>query len=141
MRVYAFQVFGQDEFGPATLQDVIDLIERVTHQVKTEPARFDRIVGASFHFGHRRLFPVIAQPHAYATLQSLHGQHDELIVAQFVGVADNVRARLIDAQDHQRSFALRKRIGIEKFAHLITHQRQIARMAAEFDFRLLHRVR
>src|SRR5215831_21378111 len=87
------QLFRQHQLRAAALVDVIDLVKGVANEMKTEPAWFDQIVSASFHFVRENFLTVISQPHAHAFAQSLHSQGDDLIVAQTVCVTDDVRTR------------------------------------------------
>jgi hypothetical protein len=100
------QLFCQHQLGATGFVDVIDLIERVANQVKTEPARFDHVVRPAFHFVRENFLAIIPHAQAHALAHSFHSQRDELIVAQTICVTDDVRARFIHAEDHQHSLFL-----------------------------------
>src|SRR5262249_33187923 len=74
------QVLGEDQFSAASFQNVINPVESIAHQMKTESARFDRVMRAALHCVHRRFASVIAQAHPHAVTQSFHRQHDQLVV-------------------------------------------------------------
>jgi hypothetical protein len=119
--------------------DIIDLVKSVANQMKTEPAWFDQIVSASFHFVRKNFLTVISQPHSHAFTQPFHSQRDELIVAQAIRVTDDVRARFVHAEHHQQPFLFREWIAVKEIAHTFPQQRQVRSVTAEFDFRFLHR--
>ncbi len=101
-----FQILGHDQLGAARLQDVIDFVERVPDQVQPEPAGLDQIVRPPLHRVGFGLFAVIAQPHPNATAQPLEGKRNQLIVAQMVGVPNNVGAGFVYSQHHEGPFLL-----------------------------------
>src|ERR1700686_1556793 len=112
MRSSDFQLLRHDQLGPARPQDVIDLVEGVPDQMHSQSTRLDQIVCAALHPVAFRLFAVIAQPHPNATVQALERKRNQLIVPQMIGVANNVRARLVYSQHHERAFLLGKRIRV-----------------------------
>src|SRR6516164_9070292 len=60
------QLFRQHQLGTTALVDIIHLVKGVANQVKTEPARFDQVVRAAFHFVRYSFVTIIPQAHAYA---------------------------------------------------------------------------
>ncbi len=58
---------------------------------------------------------------------------DELIWLQLVGVADHIRARLVQAEYHQILLRLGERKIPQKLAHKFPHQRQIRGVAGELN--------
>ena len=84
------------------------------------------------------LFSVVAHTNAHTSAQSFHGQCDQLVVTQPVGVADDVCTRFIHPEYHQQSLSFGEGIAVEKIAHAVSHQGQVACMAAEFDLLPLH---
>src|SRR6266581_4402958 len=131
--ISSVQIFRQHQFSSTAFQNVIDFVERVLDQVQPETARFDQIVRPIFDGKGWRLFPVIAQSHPHTAVQSLEGKRDELIVAEVIGVPNNVGASFIDTEYHQGAFPVGKRVGLEKTAHEIAHQSQIGGVAGELD--------
>jgi len=106
--------------------------------METETTWSDGFVRAALHAMRGSLLTVVAEAHSNASTQTFHRQGNGSIIAQLIGVTDDVRARLVHPQHHQHSLLLRKRIAIEKIANDISHQRQITGVAAKLDFLLLH---
>src|ERR1700736_407028 len=133
------QVFREHELSAAAFQNVIDFIECIANEMQAETARFHMIVRASFHLMSGRLLSVVAQPHSNAVAQAFHRQGDWLVVAQFVSVTNDVGAGFIDAEHDEHAFLFGKGIVVEKFSHMLAHQSEIGRMAAELELPFLHR--
>src|SRR5687767_6126645 len=90
-----FQILRHDQFRPARFQNVIHLVEGIADQMEPEPARFDQVMRATFHFMCLRLLAVIAQAQPDAMAQSFHRKRDQLIVAQMISVPNNIGAGLV----------------------------------------------
>lgn len=98
--VRSLQIFGQHELGSSRFQYVIDLVERGANQMQPKTAGLNLVVTSTAHLVGGSLLSVIAYSHSDASAQTFHRQSDGLVVPQFVGMTDNVRAGLIDAEHH-----------------------------------------
>ena len=136
-----FQILCHQEFRAARLHKVIDFIESVPDQVQPEAAGLDQIMRPPLHRGRRCLFAVIAQPHPNTIPQAFEGKRNQLVVAQMIGVPNNVRAGFVYTQHHERPFLLGERVRIEKTTHEFSHRSDIARVAGELDFLFFHQTR
>src|SRR6516225_3792004 len=133
------QILRQHQLGAAALVNVIDLVKSGTNKIKTESAWFDQIVRAAFHFVRENFFAVISQPHAHTFAQSFHLQRNELIVAQTVRIADDVRTCFIHAEHHHHSLLVGERIAVQEITDAFPQQREVRRVTAKFDFASFHR--
>ena len=69
-------------------------------------------------------------------------RYDQLVAAGMMRGRGGVRAGPVHPGDHERALALGKREGLEKAAHVMSHQSEIARVTGKLDFlllRFLHR--
>jgi len=85
-----------------------------------------------------RLHAIVPKSHSHAIVPDFEREGDQFIVTQFVSVSNNIRARFIHTQHHQRAIALRDGHIVEKMAHEIAHQREVAGMAGELELPFFH---
>ena len=71
-------------------------------------------------------------------MAQFEGKGDQLIVAQLIGVPDDIGAGFVHPQHHQSAIALGDRRVIQKTSHEIAHQREISRMTGKLDLALFH---
>src|SRR3982750_3589046 len=103
-------MFRKHQFGAAAAQNVIHFIERAADEMNTEAAGPDDVVWSATQLLGADLFAIIAQTHSQTIAGVLETKPDQLIVFQFVGIADDIRAGLIHTEHHKRALAFAKRI-------------------------------
>jgi hypothetical protein len=130
----------QHQFGPAAPQDIIHLIEGVPDHHQTETTWSDNLITSpsAMQRFYWRLHAIVPKSHPHTIVSDLEREGDQFIVTQFVSVSNNIRARFIHTQHHQRAIALRDGHIVEKMAHKIAHQREVAGMAGKLELPLFH---
>src|SRR3954462_14313505 len=133
--------FHQDQFGPAFFQFVFHLVKSVPDQVPAKPTRLDGALRATAERVSRGLLAIITQPDTNAPAPNFHREENELIVLQGIGISNNIRAGLVDSQDHEKTVFLRKRMRLQEGANPPPDKREIATMTGELECLLIHTLR